>query len=388
MKYSSLLLSGIVLFLFTACGTDYDEAYYDETYDEAYYDDQAGYDEQMARGNPTPVELSTADAPANNYRSTAAAPAPATTAGGGKVIMHPIHNPKAGMESGRIPLPAAWKLQSNAWITPDGGQVQSQPGGMFMSHQRQVNSIDQIIREDLLPQLQQRGHQILGTSDLPAIARKDQQMYAQYWKVTPTQDHHAAKAIDYRNSNGDLGLLVVHFTLSRSEYGNFANYYLQVMETGAARFEQSKRELLYGLANMESNPQYIAAHNRREQQKSQASWSAHNSRMQSNQQSFDRFQQTQRTLSEVGDIYHEGYMNRSRMNDAGHERTIDGIRGEQAGVNPYGGQQVKVESGYKYYYMNQYGEYIGSNDEFSNPATDPRVNNQQWRQVQGTGGGY
>lgn len=388
MKYSSLLLSGIVLFLFTACGADYDEAYYDETYDEAYYDDQAGYNQQMAQGNSAPVELSTADAPANNSRSTAAAPAPTTTGGGGKVVMHPIHDAKAGMESGRIPLPAAWKLQSNAWIAPGGGQVQTQRGGSFMSDQRQVNSIDQIIREDLLPRLQQRGYEVLGTSDLPAIALKDQRMYAQYWKVMPSEEHHAAKAIDYRNSNGDLGLVVVHFILSRSQYGNFANYYMHVMETKAARFQQTKRELLYGLVNMESNPQYIAAHNQREQQKSQASWSAHNSRMQANQRSFDSFQETQRTLSEVGDIYHEGYMNRSRMNDAGHERTIDGIRGEQAGVNPYGGEPVKVESGYKYYYMNQYGEYIGSNDEFYNPAMDPRVNNQQWQQVQGTGGGY
>lgn len=300
----------------------------------------------------------------------------------GNVKMHPIQDPQTGMVSGHIPLPANWQVSSTKWQGPENTTVELRIGGSFSSMQRQVNSIDQILREDLLPQLQQIGARVDNVIDLPQVARKNQEVYAQFWQAVPCQNHHQAKAIELTDPNtGNRGLVVVHFTLSTSQYGNFAAYQMNVMEAKSHRYEQDKKAVIYALANLKPNPQAIAMHNQREQQKANASWSAHNSRMRQNQSNFDSFQKTQQTYSEISDMSHESWQRRNQMNNAGHDKTINGVLERDAMVNPYSGQQMNVESGYKYYYMNQNGQYFGTNDEFYNPAQDPNMNHLQWRKV-------
>lgn len=301
----------------------------------------------------------------------------------GNVKMHPISDPQTGMVSGYLPLPANWQVGANKWQGPENTAVELRMGGSFSGMQRQVNSIDQILREDLLPQLQQAGAQVNKVVDLPEIARNNQQIFAQYWQALPCQNYHQSKGIEVTDPNtGNRGLIVVHFTLSISQYGNFAFYQMNVMEAKSHRYEQDKKTVIYALANMKTNPQFIAAHNQREQQKSNASWSAHNSRMRQNQANFDAFQQTQRTLSDINDASYQGWKDRNAMNDAGHDKTINGIWDREAMTNPYSGQTMNVESGYKYYYMNQNGHYFGTNDALYNPAQDSNVNHLQWRKVE------
>jgi len=54
------------------------------------------------------------------------------------------------------------------------------------------------------------------------------------------------------------------------------------------------------------------------------------------------------------------------------------MRDEQNVYNPNTGNTYKVESGYNQYYMNNSGEYIGTNDYNYDPNLDPGVNNQDW----------
>jgi hypothetical protein len=310
----------------------------------------------------------------------------------GNVKMHPLQDPQTGMVAGHLPLPANWKVTPNKWQGPENTAVELRMGGSFSSMQRQVNSIDQILREDLLPQLQQMGVQVNNIIDLPEVARNNQQIYAQYWQAVPCQNHHQAKGIEVTDPNtGNRGFIVVHFTLSTSQYGNFAFYQMNVMEAKSHRYEQDKKAVIYALANTRPNPQFIAAHNQREQQKSNASWAAHNNRMRQNQSNFDSFQQTQQTYSDISDMSHESWQRRNQMNNAGHDKTINGVWERDAMVNPYSNQQMNVQSGYKYYYMNQNGQYFGTNNANYNPAQDPNMNHMEWRKVQapkGNGNGY
>jgi hypothetical protein len=376
MKLANSFLIASLFGLVTACGPlDTEADYYAE-------------DDYYAAGEEYPATAAGYD---DNYRMVSQpASAPQARRGGdpGKVVMHPTKDPNTGVVSSYVPLPADWQVKPNGWFGPAGEQVVSQQGGSFLEQQRPVYSVDQIVEQDVLPKLRQQGYRALGTIDLPEVARRDQQLYAGYWKAAPSQDQHAARGVEYESAQGARGLIVVHFTLSRSQFGGMSFYYLHVMEAPAERYEAAKSTLRYALANYEIDRQYLAAYNQREQQKSQASWNDHNRRMATRQRSFDSWQSTQRTLSDVGDIYHEGWQRRSQLNDRGQERAVDGIWEREAVVDPYYGQTGRVEAGYQNYYMNQFGEYIGTDDQFYNPNMDPQLNNQEWRQVQRQGGGY
>lgn len=298
-----------------------------------------------------------------------------------EVIMHPIQDAKTGMVSFYIPLPASWKVSAQGWEGPGQSVVQEQMGGNLNGMQGGIPSMDQLIQYQVLPRFQQAGLQAEGSMDLPEVAAHDQQLIQQYWQAVPTQRICQARGIEYTDQQGRKGLAVLHYMVFRSQYGSFASYYFHTMVTQPQRFEQTKKEMLYALANFRINPQYLAAYNQREQQKSQASWAAHNNRMRARQQQFNSWQQTQQTYSDINDINMQGWENRNRAQDRMQDMTVDGIWEREAVTDPYTGQQRKVDAGYDTYHMNQWGEYIGTNDAFYNPNMDPSINNQDWQQA-------
>ncbi len=306
-----------------------------------------------------------------------------------RVTMHPIMDQQKGMVSSYVPLPHNWKVGPMAWTGPHEIRVELRKGATATAPQSVFYSVDQVLQMDMVPKLKQGGLRIDNIINLPRVAQKDQQSYAQYWKFAPTQDLHEARGIEMtETSSGKRALIVVHFMVSRSQFGSISNYYSHVLVADPAGFEEGKAALLFALLNTRSNPQYIAAHNQREQNRAQISSRAHQNKMAANQRHFQGMQKAQQTLSEVGDIYHQTWQNTNRISDRIQEKSVDGIWEREAAFNPYSGQQVKIPSGYKYYYMNQFGEWIGSNDEFYNPATDPNVNNYQWRPVTPARSGY
>lgn len=380
MKLSTLFTFFAIACIFAACGSSYDEYYEEDYYAEDYYEDEADYYadyEDEAYAEPAAYQqYQDQIAPSAQFVSET------RTNNGGGIVMHKFFDAKKGMVSGYMPLPADWKVTAHKIIGPNGTEIQNFPGGNFFDTQRRVTSIDQIIREDITRLIQQSGAQHLNTIDLPEIAANNQRMSAQYWKFTPTQEIHQVKGIEVKGNDGKLGLLVIHFMHSQSQYGGSSYYYMNAMSAPPAAYEKAKQHYLYGLANQKPDPQYVAVYNQQEQQKSQASWNAHRQRMASKQATFDSWNRTQQTMSEISDISMEGWRNRNSISDRMQERSVDGIWEREAVTDPYGGQQRKVQSGYNNYYMNQYGEYIGTNDEFYQPERDPNVNNQDWRRVQ------
>ncbi len=305
-------------------------------------------------------------------------PAPA-----GKMVMHTLRDPATGMESAYVPLPANWNTKGNAWVGPENSRIEARPGGSFSSQQRNLYHIDQVIQQDLMPQLRNYGAQINGVIDLPQIAMNDKMTFARYWKVSPSQDMHQVKGIELTDpKSGEKGLVVVHFTYSQSQYGNFAHYYMHLLTAKSNRYAKDKHAAIYALAKIRVSDQSVARHNQKEQQKSQASWAAHNNKMRANQRNFDGWQKAQADLSSISDISYEGWKSRNASSDRMQEKAVDGIWEQESVTDTYG-QQRKVESGYKYYYINGSGQYFGTNDEFYNPAQDPNMNHMEWKKVNG-----
>jgi hypothetical protein len=343
MKFASVIALFITLTgLFTSCG----DTYYDEFYDEA------GYYEAMP-----------------------------TSGGNGRVQMIEVKDPKTGEVAEMIPLPKGWEISNEGWKGPDGMEVRAYALQKVPSNRGNV-SLDELIQKDLIPQFQQQGYQVVGTLDLPEVSRHDANNYAKYWQALPAKNIVEAKGIEFNFESGEKGLAIVHFIGTRSQYGNSNAYYTHLLYGPAKGYEQAKKDILFALANYQINPQRIAAHNAREQQKSQVSWNRHNDKMRRNQIAFDSWQKTSNTLSDVNDIYYEGWKRREAISDRGHSNYIDGIWERQNVYNPQTGTTGKVDAGYNNYYMNSNGEYIGTNDAFYNPNMDPNVNNYNWTEAQ------
>ncbi len=306
--------------------------------------------------------------------------------GNDKIIMHAIVDAKTGMVSSQMPLPASWKVTPKGITGPNGIEAKDFPGASLMN--RQIYSIDQIIQTDIAQLMRRNNAQQLRVIDLPEVARCDQRMMANYWSAMPTQKMHWVKGVEFKDAEGKLGILVVHLTSMRTQFGATNFYYLSALTANPSHYESAKKAFLYGISNIKQNPEHLAMYNRNEQQKSQASWNNHNARMRSNQATFNSFQQTQSTLSDIGDIYHQGYQNRSAMTDQGQANAVDGIWGRQTVTNPYNNQQVQMEHGYNNYYINSDNEYIGTDDMFYDPNMDNTVNHQEWQRIENAGGGY
>ena len=372
MKRLSYFAIATVVIIASVFGSDFEDDY--GYYEEGYYEDA------YTEGNYGAASYNAAEAPnaptARNVSFNGGG-------GGGKLIQHKIVDPKTGMVTNYMPLPATWKITTKGMQGPKGTTAGTAPGGPLP--QGRNYSIDDVINTKVDQLIRQYNAQKLNVINLPEVARNDQKMNNQYWSVAPVQKTSQVKGVEVKNTNGRLGLIVVHLMNSRSQFGNNSYYYMHIMEATPDVYEQAKAEFLYGLANMTHDKKYLAYYNQQEQQKSNASWANHNAKMKRNQANFDAWQKTQQTNSDILDIQHEGWKRRNAMNDAGHAKTIDGVWEREAVTNPYSGQQTHVQSGYKYYYMNQFGEYIGSNDEFYNPAQDPNLNHLEWQQVQYNG---
>lgn len=322
---------------------------------------------------------------------------PVQEQGGMKTITIPSSFP--GVPLAQFSVPARWNVKSNpangAWyvdgpdvkvrevnlntfMTPNSGmaQVYQQNGGKV----RQAISPEQVLQEDMVPQMRGSGYELIASGDAPDVARADQAGLDGLYSSGPHRNTCKANISEWRKGDERIAL-VMHWSFMESPgLGNWS-YYFTRLDATAAQFAQEKQALVAALAGKRYNPAYFAAYAQSEQQKAGQSWSAHNQRMQANQAAFDAQQRThQQTWGAINDASMGAYNSRMQSMDRTQNATINGIRGEQDATNPYTGEQGKMQSGYDQYWMNRDGQYFGTSD----PNYDPNVNSDwtdQWRQV-------
>ena len=388
MKFTTLISILSLIGVLTVFGVSYaayemddyyeDEAYYQE-FSEAEFATMAGVEDQPYAQNTGGYQSQQAYATKVSYNFTSNGPVP----------LRPLVDPKTGKASAYAPIPKSWKL-GNKWESPNGATVEMRQGGTMTAQQRPLRSVDQVIQQ-FMPEIRKAGIQVDNIIDLPGIASNNEKNQSLYWEVAPSRKTFQTKGIEITDpKTGNRGLMIINLMIMHSQFGDINNYYAYVMSDAKFdSYQKDKQALIHALEGMELDRQTVAMHNQREQQKSQASWSAHNQRMAQNQANFNSWQQTQQTLSDVNDIYYQGYKNRTQMQDAGHQNFVNGVILEQnSGVNPYNGQQMNTSIHNKYNYVNQYGQVFGTNNPNYNPALDPNMNHMEWKKVQGNGGNY
>ncbi len=381
MKYLTFPLLSFIVFLASSCGNDPQQ--------DQFEDGQYGYNDQ----DPGNSEMQEQNGNLSNR-----------IAGGEKLIMHPVTDPKTGMVSQHLPLPASWKIAQNAQgdvpaITGPGGvKVYYRSGGTFsyssdaymqqtyqMAGQsmRQPMEIGAYIQQDLVPALGNNGMRLVKQYPLPRIAASNGAYLAKLYKAIPSRDHCSAMGTEWVNAKGEPMFMIVNMMVSQGQSNVFWYTNMQVLAAEKGAMASAKAALINSIVNTRYNPQQIAAYNAAEQQKSSQSWSQHNARMQENQRNFDQRQAIHRSTTEaVNNSIMDSYNSRQRASDENQRGFLNYINDENTVRDNSTGERYQVQSGADQYWMNNNQEYIQSNDVMYDPNADQNVNNQQWQEVE------
>lgn len=311
---------------------------------------------------------------------------------------HTIHSKQFNVPMAQMELPARWNVRTLAngdWEANAPGIVVKNMGGQSFMYatgefayyyqnaggkMRAPVAPELVVKQDMVPHWGKQGFEFMGQSEVPAIARADQQGMDGLYSIGQNRKTSRAVVSEWRKGDTRSAVVVHWYAMEGGDMVNWG-YRLTGLEAPSASYEQEKGALLAGLASLRYNPAYFAAYARGEQQQEQQSWGAHNERMRSNQAAFDAQQRAHRDqVNSTNDAMMNSYWSNSRSSDRQHDATIDMIRGEQNAVDPYTGQPIKVESGATNYWMNNNGQYIGTNDVLY----DPRLHgdhSDQWREM-------
>jgi hypothetical protein len=198
----------------------------------------------------------------------------------------------------------------------------------------------------------------------------------------PQQLDAKSYALEWKDDKGMSYVSIVNINIAYSQPSSYWILMSQYLEAPHAYFPAARDALINGLINAETNPQWLALRNQQDRQRAQASNQQHVARMNSIRAAGNTAVQTGKIYSEISDINHQGYMDRDRMNSAGHQRTINAIGDRTVIANPETGQRYNVQSGSNQYWVNPNERYMGSDNPNYDPRLDPNVNQQDWVEYQ------
>ena len=322
-----------------------------------------------------------------------------------EIVMHTVMDTQRNMVMFQIPLPASWKSvtpktnEDPNIIGPNGIKVYYRSGGQFSYTQdlqlqqiyqqsgqalRPPVNTQQILEQDIQPQLQSHNLQFISSYSLPEIAHRTKTYSGKLYKATASQEYFEALGAEFTDGKGTKALVIIDQSISHdpSTSSGFWYYQLKILEAPDDHFESAKEAFIYSIVNTQDNPEQIHAYNLSEQQKINQSWAQHNARMQQNQQAFERQQQIHReTTNAINDSINSTYNTKNEASDRAQEQYTNVIRDEETITSPHDGQEYQVESGAEHYWINNDGEYIYSDDVFYDPNADLN-NNQDWQRVE------
>ncbi len=316
-----------------------------------------------------------------------------------ELIPHPMTDNK-GQVMLMMTLPANWKLHSEpgkaAMTGPNGIFVYNLPMKNFMystnammadiyrqngGKLRTPLTAEQVIRQDFVPVAQREGSKLIAITQAPQIAKANGAIQGMMYQIgTPNVRYDAAIA-DFQDSKGNPYSIVVHVSHNSVNDMTMWNYYGQGLDAPREVYASAKSTLVNGLASLQYNPRYFDQFNRNEMTRESQSWAAHNQRMAANQRNFDAQQAAHRQKTEsINASIMASYDARNASSDRQHNRFVNYIKGEETVKNP-DGQRYQVQSGADHYWMNQDGDYIGTNDPNYDPNRNQGTVNQTWNEV-------
>jgi len=305
------------------------------------------------------------------------------------------------MVSSYTPFPASWKQQPGHpefyYAGPNGIKVSNAFGGLFqfsnnpdglqmLQMQGQKNtppySLQQIIDEFFMPLARKEKRELVKTYPLPAYAQTQADLQARLFKSVPMKESVQAYALEWKDQQGLSYLTVLSVIVSEAFPTSAWFMQGQYVVAENAFFEQARDAFLYGLVHTEINPKWLQAANQRDAQRAGRSWAAHQSRMDAIKARGEASKSIANIYSEISDISHAGYLERSNIQSHGHSASIRATNETTLIANHDTGEHYEVQGNQNYHWVNSNGVHIATDNSLFDPRTDEQLKMFDWSQFQ------
>lgn len=319
---------------------------------------------------------------------------------------HEYVDPKSGLVQTRYPIPKSWTVNSTespvyiegsrglkvykaelekfAWSDDPMMQQSLQMGGQVLA---QPLSCQQLLDQYVKVNAEAQGYVFQKSYDLPEVAGLFQRLFSAM-PNTGSQRRVEAMGTEWDKGNGNQSFILL-ITYQIIQQAVMWNVQTTELESEPGYFDEAVDAYCYSLANAQLNPQWIQymngqlmgniqQNNEFWRQASAQSAAAHQQRMQSIAARGNTALSVGNTYSDILDISHKGYLNRSSINDAGHGKTVRSINQTTLIGNHETGEHYDVPSGSNYYWVSDDGFYIGTDNALLDPNSDQRMNEKQW----------
>ena len=301
-----------------------------------------------------------------------------------------------GLVSSRYPFPSNWKKSQQPGFIYEGSNnirisnyastnfqfTNNQEIAYMWQQQGMQNtppmSLEQIIQQFYMPVAKETGRTLTKKYPLPEFARSMTIFNNLLFVSVPTQRDIKAYGLEWTDANGISYISALTITISYSEISSSWTFGSQYLEAPNAYFEKAKEAFLYGITNFDTNPQWLRFCNQRDAKRAGQLYQEHLGRMAAINARSTSSKSVSDIYSEISDINHKGYLNRSNINSAGHSKVINAISEQSVIGNHDTGEHYNVQSGSKYYWVNNDGLYLGTNNSLYDPRIDNKINKTEW----------
>lgn len=296
-----------------------------------------------------------------------------------------------------IPMPSSWNLQVGGITGPRGLKISDFPIQSFMANfdpnlqyaytqggqqMRQMPGIDQLIEQDFISWGNNNGLTYVKHYEIPEISKMDKWYSDQLFKAMPSRSDVVAYGIDWKTQDGNSYFTLIHLNVSTSQTMQNWYYFTSGLEADPSYFEAAKKQYIFSLANTRYNIEPIMAYNKEEAQRVGANWAAFNKRMAQNQAAFEQSQrQFVNKSNAINDAIMDGWRAKNASSDKNQEQFIDAMYERTNVQDVSSGKIYKVDEGANQYWMNNNGEYIGTQLQGYDPNLDDNMNEQKWQEL-------
>lgn len=318
-----------------------------------------------------------------------------------------IMSPQFGMPFGIMPIPKSWNKKGQnqeniLFESANGVKVYNEQNAMFSYHNdpqrnqfsqqnganiQPLKSLEQVIRQEFIPNLKKEGITFVRQYPLPQLAQSDKRIDSYMFKATPENKQYQCMVTEWQDQNGNQSLAVVRYFVTQypSIGGISWGYTVNAMEAPQGVYNNAKRDVIYALVNLQINPQWVKTNNEHFSKMAQQSNAGHQARMAAIEATGRAIRQNGKRYSDMADSSHESWKRRNAISDRGQANAVDGIW-ERRNMTDQSGNTYKIEGYDNNVWMNGSNEYIGTD----NHNYDPNLyNDGNWEQLQNSnGGGY
>jgi len=326
---------------------------------------------------------------------------------GEKLKFNYVTDPDNGIVQLRSPIPESWEvhgLEAPIYISgphdlrvykTDVQQFAWSADPFMRESIRQMGqalappaSLKEILDQQVKPGAQSQGYRFEGSYEVPGVVGFWYRVFAGMPQTNARRTVEAL-ATEWEAEGGTKSLILLVRTTIESPQSMIWQLQTTELEVSAEHYETAKSAYLYALASTEINPEWQAAAGRALQSSirqtkrywdnaSQISRQAHQQRMQAIAARGAAAQSTGKIYSDILDISHKGYLTRDNLNSAGQSRTIQGIQNTTVIDNHETGESYNVDGNNSYYWVNNKGVYIGTDNALFDPRSNAATRNEQW----------